>query len=72
MENLVYDFWFPTENFVLQVAFLVNENIKVTGLDIKDMLDSVPLALIASYCISTFFLITVLHGTRVIDVRLLR
>lgn len=79
MEHLVSDFWLPLEEAVIaampQIATFEIYLVRQSGWDIKvigDFFQKKIARILASYALSTFFLMSVLHATRIIDFRLLR
>lgn len=78
-EHLVSDFWFPLEEDVMhllpKIADLEEELLRQGGFEceaITEFLKKEETQIAASYALSIFFLLCVLHATRLIDFRLLR
>lgn len=79
LEHLLSDFWLPLEDAVIaglpKLANWQKELVKQSGWDVEVICDFLkkPMAgVVASYTLSVFFLLCVLHATRIIDFRLLK
>lgn len=78
-EHLVADFWLPLEEDVMhllpKIADVEEELLRQGGFEIDaitEFLRKEETQIAASYLLSLFFLLCVLHATRIIDFRLLR
>lgn len=76
---MVNDFWLPLEEDVMhllpKIADVEEELLRQGGFQcetITEFLRKEQTQIAASYCLSLFFLISVMHATRVVDLRLLR
>lgn len=79
MEVLMNDFWWPLEASCISILpkiadfeqqILTQSGLSVTG--ILQLLRNDTAAVLTSYLLSIFFLLSSLHATRIIDLRLLR
>lgn len=79
MENIMLDFWFPLE--IMAMDGLINLSDQIEELlqygnwtceGICDYLKSDNAKMTASYVLSVFFLLAVLHAVRAIDLRALK
>lgn len=75
-ENIMVDFWFPLEAVILssapKSADLLEEMLQSGNRPcdmVCDVLRNKWSSYVASYCLSLFFLLAVLHATRAIDLR---
>ncbi|CAH0557844.1 unnamed protein product [Brassicogethes aeneus] len=76
MEQLLFDFWFPLEKSLIaaipKLGEYIEKGFKKLGQDINlECFKSDKVGNYASYTLSIFFLIAVLHATRAIDLRIL-
>ncbi|XP_030746666.1 uncharacterized protein LOC115875380 [Sitophilus oryzae] len=79
MEQLVTDFWFPLEKWVLEslpaLANHIEESLSETEWSadaILDLLKSHTLGFYVSYFMAIFFLLAALHASRTVDLRTLK
>lgn len=78
-EHLVSDFWLPLEEDTMhllpKIAEIEAELLKQGGFEcetITEFLKQEQTQIAASYILSLYFLLSVMHATRVVDIRLLR
>lgn len=82
MEIIMNNFWFPLEigfiSFLPKVADFISETMYKHGFtctgvcDFAQMLKWPGTLLLASYLLSIFFFLCIVHATRVVDFRLIR